>query len=654
MGSASRLRRERAAARLKDSSTTPAATRRKTRSRTSLAARLSYSFDNSMARGPSALIWYLGALVAVIVLVVALLVLLFGVGPSDNPITAIYQAFLHAIDTGTIAGDTGTNYILLQLVVTIAGIFVFSAFIGVIANLIDARLTELRKGRSLVLETEHTLILGWGESIFTVISELALANESRKHGACVVVLAEQDKATMDDEIRARLRDLNGTRVVCRTGSPTSIEDLELVNHADARSVILLRPEGTDPDMYVIKSLLALTREPVPGRHIVAEIADRRHLAAARVAGKGEAEVLDRGSIASRLLVQTSRQSGAARIYEDLFDFDGHEVYARADAQLSGKTYGEALLAYEECTVIGFQSGEDVTLNPPAETVIPEGAELISIAEDDSILDAAVPGSAEFNAAAIVTSVPPVDPPEATLLLGWNMQTANVLQSLDDFAPPGSSAEIVALNPPDESWLQEASTGFKRLSVTMRQGDSVDAALLESLELDRFDRVIAVCEESVDHDHADGRVLLSLIHLREISQRTGADFSLVSELMDEADRDLAAVARVDDIVISEQVISYLLAQISENRSLAKIFDELLKADGSEVYLRPASDYVELGSEIAFATVIASGRVRNETVIGYRKGAWSRDPEADFGIHLNPPKSAQLLPVEGDSVIVLSED
>jgi Trk K+ transport system NAD-binding subunit len=654
MGSASRLRRERAAARQKQSAPTSTRVHKQAKSRDSLRARLSYAFDNSMARGPSALIWYLGAAVLAIVLGVALLVWIFGVGPNSNPITVTYQAFLHAIDTGTIAGDSGTGYILFQLIVTIGGIFIFSAFIGVIANAIDARLTELRRGRSLVLESGHTLILGWSESIFTVISELALANESRTTGACVVVLANEDKPMMDDEVRTRLKDLSGTKVVCRTGSPTTIADLELVNHAEARSVILLRPEGEDPDMYVIKALLALTHTQVEGRHIVAEIADRRHLDAARVAGKGEAEVIDRGSIASRLLVQTSRQSGAARIYEDLFDFDGHEIYARQDAALVGKTYGDALLAYEECALIGFQQDGGVSLNPPASTPIPEGAELLAIAEDDSVFDAAAASGAVVDESVIVEATPRIEPAEKTLLLGWNDQTATVLQSLDDFAPDGSSAEIVALAPPDQDWLQTAAAGFERLTVSARMGDSADVAVLEALDLDRFDRVIVMCEVQDDHDRSDGRVLLSLIQLREIQRRTGAKFSLVSELMDEADRDLAEVARVDDVVISEQVISFLLAQISENRSLALVFDELLKADGSEVYLRPVSDYVRADGELSFATIVASGRRRNETVIGYRFVESSRDPHAHFGIELNPPKSELIVPAEGDSVIVLAED
>ena len=65
-------------------------------------------------------------------------------------------------------------------------------------------------------------------------------------------------------------------------------------------------------------------------------------------------VLDKGLSVSRLIVQTSRQSGVAFVYKDLLDFDGDEIYMRADARFEGRIYGEALFAYEDCSVIGVR------------------------------------------------------------------------------------------------------------------------------------------------------------------------------------------------------------------------------------------------------------------------------------------------------------
>lgn len=617
-----------------------------------------YAFDRSMSRGPNALIWYLGAAVLLVVLAFALILLVVGAGPTSNPITAIYNVALHTIDAGTQGNDTGTTYIVLSLFVTFAGIFIFSAFIGVLANSIDDKLQELRKGRSLVLERDHTLILGWSESIFMVVSELAIANESRARPR-IVILADRDKVEMEDALRERLPDLRGTKVVCRSGSPIALSDLEIVSHRDARSVIVLAAEDDDPDPAVIKTILALTRSAdrsALSYHIVAEIEDPRNLDVARLAGEGDAVVLDKSVTVSRLIVQTSRQSGAAFVYQELLDFAGDEIYMRIDASLDGSTYGEALLAYENCTVIGVRDRDGgVKLNPAMTTPIVAGDAVIAIAEDDAVLDVAEPCRGEVDDAGIADGRRRAERPESTIVLGYNRRTPLVIAELDVYARPGASAELMAMHPLGREALDAAAAGLERLSVVTHQGDTTDRGQLDALDLARFDRIILMSDASApDRSRADARVLMTLLHLRDIAQRTGAHFTIVSEIIDESDRALANVAEVDDIVVSGQVISYLLAQISENRDLAAVFAELLGTEGSEIYMRPIDGYVVPGARVSFATLIAAARRRGETAIGYRTAAQALRADASFGIELNPVKSRQIEPDTADRLIVLAED
>lgn len=79
-----------------------------------------------------------------------------------------------------------------------------------------------------MVERDHTLILGWSPKIFTILSELVLANENR-HKPRVVILADRDKVEMEDEIAEKLPDTGKTRIICRTGSPLDLKDLEIVN-----------------------------------------------------------------------------------------------------------------------------------------------------------------------------------------------------------------------------------------------------------------------------------------------------------------------------------------------------------------------------------------------------------------------------------------
>ena len=128
-------------------------------------------------------------------------------------------------------GDTGWGFRVVMLVVTLGGIFVVSALIGVLSAGIDSKLDELRKGRSRVLESDHTIILNWSPSIFDIISELVVANASRKRPR-IVIMANKDKVEMEDEIAAKVPTLRNTRVICRSGDPTDLYDLAHRQPAD--------------------------------------------------------------------------------------------------------------------------------------------------------------------------------------------------------------------------------------------------------------------------------------------------------------------------------------------------------------------------------------------------------------------------------------
>ena len=188
--------------------------------------RFQYWFDNYMSRGTPALLGGLFVLAALIIVIVAVLVQLTGNAPQGtNFLGVAWMGLLRTLDSGTMGGDTGSPFFLfMMLVVTFGGVFVVSALIGIINNGLEDKLDELRKGRSMILESEHTVILGWSPQVFTIISELAQANANRKQGAVIAILADQDKVEMEDAIRERIPDTKNTKVICRSGSPIDLTD----------------------------------------------------------------------------------------------------------------------------------------------------------------------------------------------------------------------------------------------------------------------------------------------------------------------------------------------------------------------------------------------------------------------------------------------
>jgi voltage-gated potassium channel Kch len=625
--------------------------------------RLRYAFDNTMSRGTPALVGWLGVATAVMIAIFSAVVLIFDLAPKRDDgtkpgaIRQVFDSLLHALDPGTVAGDPGGwKFLLTMLLLTLAGLFIVSALIGVIATGLDTKLQELRKGRSFVVEKDHTLILGWSDTVFTILSELAIANESERDPV-VVILSERDKVEMEDAIRAKVPDMAGTRVVCRSGSPIDLDDLEIVNPHAARSIVVVAEAGDPaPDANVIKVVLALTQGPrrKPDRyHIVAEISDPVNLEAARLVGGDETVLIDKRETIARLIVQASRQSGVSVVYGDLLDFDGDEVYFRHEPRLVGRPFGEALMAYDDCAVIGLRhAGNGVRINPPADTEIGSEDEVIAIASDDARLAAAAPCTAPIDDGAIVLPSPTEPGPERALVLGWNARTIEVLRELDEFVRPSSRATVMAEWPGTEADLQ-ADGPLRNLSVEIRTGNTTDRRTLEGLNVVDYDHVIVMSDSEVlDRQRADARTLVTLLHLRDIAARTGASYSIVSEMLDDRNRELAQVTQVDDVIVSDRLISLMIAQISENPHLEEVFGELFQAAGSEVYLRPAGDYVRPGAAINFATVVEAARRRGEVALGYRRAGSNAGPTG--GVVLNPRKSDAIELGADDRVIVLAED
>ena len=124
------------------------------------------------------------------------------------------------------------------------------------------------------------------------------------------------------------------------------------------------------------------------------------------------------------------------------------------------------------------------------------------------------------------------------------------------------------------------------------------------------------DDTYDAQHADARTLVTLLHLRDMQEKLGESYSIVTEMNDDANREVAEVTKADDFVVSTKLISLYLTQLSENRQLAEVFAALLSPEGAEIHLKSAANYLQPGTPANFATVIEAAARRGETAIGYR--------------------------------------
>jgi voltage-gated potassium channel Kch len=628
--------------------------------------RFRYWFDNSFSGGPLVIIGWLALGTAfLIILATGLVILIHGIPESQQIWQVVWNIMSQALTPNPVDAGNPWQYLIIMLLVTLGSLFMVSILIGTLTSGIQAKVADLRKGRSRVVESGHTLILGWSAQVFTILSELMIANENQRN-ARIVILAERDKVEMEDEIRTRIQTTGSTRIICRSGDPIDLADLEIGSPHTAKSIIILPPEGNDPDTTVIKTILALTnnanRKDGP-YNIVTQIRDPKNMDLVKMLGqRDQVQAVLTGDLIARVTAQTSRQGGLSTVYTELLNFSGDEIYFTREPSLVGKTYGEALMAYEASSVMGMQQeGHAASLNPPMDTIIAAGDRIFAMTEaDDTLLVsglASVPLDESVIHPAARTSSPK---PEKCLVLGWNRFGATILRELNNYVPKGSQAMVVAdTTVSDEAAeaehiIKQECSHLSNQKVSFQHGDTTDRRLLESIHAADYDHVIALSYAGLKVQEADAKTLVTLLHLRDIAERDETPFSIVSEMLDLRNRELAEVTKVDDFIVSDHLVSLMMSQLSENADLYAVFTDIFDPEGSEIYMKPVRDYVELGKPVTFYTLVEAARRRGQSAIGYRLEAEARQAAKSYGVHTNPKKSEPVVFSPEDKIIVVAED
>jgi voltage-gated potassium channel Kch len=627
-----------------------------------LKEKVRYYFENTMSSGPGGVIKWLAIASLVMVLILGAAIMIFNISadPETNESLGFFegawQSLMATLDSGTMGGDEGNAFRAVRFIATLGGIFLISILIGTISSGIDEKIDELKKGRSRVLETNHTLILGWSEKVFSIVSEIIEANENQKKPS-IVILGNRDKVEMEDEIRGKIENFKNTKLIIRSGSPLELSDIAVVNPNEARSIIVLSPDEGNADTHVIKSVLALTNGRSRKKekfNIVAEIKDPKNMEAAHLVGNDETVFVLSQDLISRVTAQTCRQSGLSVVYSELLQFEGDEIYFQHEPKLEGKTYKDALFSYETSSVMGiFTKNEEALINPPMDTVFGPGDSVIAISEDDDTIK--LSGKSDFNIKPDLfnrtqdseTSV------EKTLILGWNIKGVGIITELDNYVSAGSEVLVVA-DSEIEDEISSLQQTLEKQKIAYQKGDIIDRATLDNLHPEKFDHIIVLSYTDIDLQESDAKTLICLLHLRNISEKYSKDFSIVSEMLDIRNRELGVVAKADDFIVGDNMVSMMLSQLSENSELKKVYDILFEADGSEIYLKPVGGYVKTGQPVSFYTILESAAQINHTAVGYRISSQSSQAEHNFGVRINPAKSELVTFGPEDLIIVLAED
>lgn len=638
--------------------------------------RLSYRYGNFMAKGGGAIFW---SLLILFLIAFGLSIFFRWLFLVINPESAfvhfwqhIWLTFLQIIDPGAIMEDTDATFLMKisAIITTFLGIVIFSMLIAFITTKFEDVIYNFRKGRSRVIESGHTLILGWNERVIDIIDELILANESER-SACIVILADMDKEEMDDVIHKALPDTKTTRIVTREGVTSSLNELERVNIKEAKSVIILADcaetdsdnEKKMSDNRVIKSILAIiaAQDGENRLNIAAEIFYENNRKLLETFDSDLIVSINSGEILGKALVQTSLTSGLEMVFSEILSFDGGEVYFY-QSDWKGKRFYELAYHFADGIPMGIAKADGrVFLRPDEDPVMESDDEILILAEDDSTIefkDTKLYSPNNFP----YTYKQNEKTPKRELILGWHRIGRVIINEYADYLAEGSVIDVMA-DDPDNRVDGEVSVFRKKhpnLNINFINSNPMSREHLEAINPFSYDNLIILSqdERNANPEKNDSDTLVILLLLRRIFADSGSKdkkTKIITQVLNSDNQDLIHQSNVDDFIISNKMISMIFAQLSEQPRILKLYRELFQEGGSEIYLKPAYYYFdELPIDATFADIMHAVHKRNEICLGIQSSEHIEDPKLNFGIQLNPKKSAVYRLDRLDNLVVLAED
>lgn len=671
--------------------------------------------DETLAKGPIGIIGFLGAIIIGVIVVFGTIIVGLSLkslkdGEVDSLPQAMWQVFLRIIDAGTIAGDETWSYRFVALIITLIGILIFGALIGVLTTGLDNMLVEMRKGKTEILKDNYTLILGWNSTIFKIISELTVSNSNHKNKS-IVILSDRDKIEMEDEIRQKINQkeilkpikdrgqkVYETKIYCRSGNTIDLDDLKIVHPENADSVIVLSPEENG-DIDVIKTILALRKK---AKKIVTEIKDEANKEVMDYCFQDKEDeniiYIPTEKWLSRITAQASRQPGFSSIISEMLNYDNNELYfTDVPKEIVGKTFKEVAINCTSSIVLGiqkknidintlrdeykeeYQNGKllslkkNIFLNPYEKfnnnivngenigCIIEEGDQLIVLQEDD--------GTPKFDFSEIkVEKLQKKDgdplnnellPESKILILGYNEKIYRLVKELFGYISEKSEVNVIAkVSPEVEEQLKEM---YGLDSVLNADTSDVQTYENESgkliVDLDSYESIIILGNEDLEIQEKDAKSILTMLLIKRMLEKNGSDLkskNVVIEIYDEKNREIVDLTEVSDYIISDTIISSVITQLSEEGRLYNILDEILGSAGCEIYLDSMDNYItDFNREYTFkelSTIVAN---EGTTLMGYKKFAEQDSKDKNYGVYLNPTKNEKIKFLKDDKLIILFE-
>lgn len=555
-----------------------------------LKERFRYWFDNRMAKGSLGFIRILIIASVLLAVLIAGIIILCGFhGDSDvgsvfwDSISTVINAWMPSYEDGSI------GYILLMAITAIAGVLFTSVLIGIVTSAIEEKIVDLKKGNSKVLETDHTVVLGFVPGEYTLLQQLVKAASGEE--TCVVVADDLEREETETLIRENVEHPSSFRVVCRTIDITDPVDLEKLAIDTAKDLIIAPLD----DERTVKTILAISNvtrsKKISDLRVTAILSNRAYRFPASFLEENRVTSVQTQDAIAKIIAHSCTQTALSQTFKEVFSFDGCEFHVIEVKEDDGLTFEDLMTRIDRAVPVGIYKESGIRLNPFPQYVIQKNDRIVVFAEEESdvILTDAV-----FTEDKKPDTQQPARKATDTVIIGQNETLPLILKELPEHVEHvylvlcwDEDVDFSAL----EQIAKERSFVLEKLVFPSKR--EMDLNRIVSLS----EHIILLSDHLKEMDEADMETIFLILHLRDLRARMRLPFNITAEMNRESNQNLVLGSDHTDFVVSSSMSSLFLAQIAENPDLVGVFREILSNEGNELFLKSAKELRLSGTHTA---------------------------------------------------------
>jgi hypothetical protein len=570
------------------------------------------------------------------------IIMYLGIGGIDTVIEDISQADMLLV--------------LSCIIIVIIGLVFFTyVLIGYMSEFISNFIENADSSSKKLYISNHTIILNWNTRAGEIINDLLYKEEKEK----IVVLTSKGKDDVVREIDERIANTtekenidNKLTIIVREGNTYSTKQLEDISIEQAKSIIILS-DGEDKtaiDNHTIKTLIQVSQiiereDTVNNNRIIVEVEGDQTLALVEKIikykkrnGKCNIVPVAVNQILGYIFSQFSIMPELNMVYSTLFSFKGAEFYTwPADASsISEKQFVSEFLENNlEAVPLTIMKGDNEEIN------------CYCMAENDQGRRSSKP--VEINSSYRVLLNPYYEIDEKhIIILGHNSKSIAMMEGFEAFNKEwkkndGSDVLNITIiddeaNLLEQSYYNQYSWASKIISAEIYEQELICSAVSEFVDTyGSGGCILILSDDTLPDEEIDENALTYLVLVQDIlsgrfendPEFNLDDTDLIVEIVDPQNYDIVNNYNMRNVVVSNRYISKLIMQISENKALFDIFQDILTYDepddmgddSKEIYIKRASKFFSelpkpcTAAELIRAVYHSSPDENKSVVLGY---------------------------------------